>query len=228
MKKICSIFIIVFFGILLYFGAEINAKGILEHNQDKEVEFMEYAKDNRIHKFDNINKYFSLKSDMEEKADIIPKDEIFEIGKNIIITKEEVQLYKKFYELNDTGESSVNAEEYARERNALYVEAIKNGFTVTDNDIENYLVELKEQLKSCLSEEEYNDLCSAYGGEEQYWEFQHEVYQVNLPIQNYIKNIESQYKEKNEKKYTIYKLEEMWDTEFEKIKKNLVKEQNFS
>ena len=76
---------------------------------------------------------------MKSKVGKIPEKQIFEVGKNIIITRQEVQLYKKFYDLNRSGENSESAEEYARERNALYVEAIKNGYSVTEEEIEEYL-----------------------------------------------------------------------------------------
>ena len=228
MKKIYSLVILVAMGVMLYFGAEVNAEGTLGDNQNKEIEFMKYANKNHINKFSNINKYFSLKADMKSKVGKIPEKQIFEVGKNIIITRQEVQLYKKFYDLNRSGENSESAEEYARERNALYVEAIKNGYSVTEKEIEEYLKELKTQLKSCLSDEEYNNICSADGGESEYWQYEYEVYQMNLPIQNYVKDIEEEYKKKYDKQYSADEIEQMWGNEFERIKEKLVEEQNFS
>lgn len=228
MKKIYSLVILVAMGVMLYFGAEVNAEGTLGYNQNKEIEFMKYAKKNHINKFNNINKYFSVKADMKSKVGKIPEKQIFEVGKNIIITRQEVQLYKKFYDLNSSGENSESAEEYARERNALYVEAMKNGYSVSEEEIQQYLIELKSQLKSCLTEEEYNDICAAYGGEEEYWQYEYEVYQINLPIQNYVKDIEEEYKNKYDEQYSADEIEQMWGNEFERIKEKLVEEQNFS
>ena len=108
------------------------------------------------------------------------------------------------------------------------VEAIKNGYSVTEEEIEEYLKELKTPLKSCLSDEEYNNICSAYGGESEYWQYEYEVYQMNFPIQNYVKDIEEEYKKKYDKQYSADEIEQMWGNEFERIKEKLVEEQNIS
>ena len=51
---------------------------------------------------------------------------------------------------------------------------------------------------------------------------------MNLPIQNYVKDIEEEYKKKYDKQYSADEIEQMWGNEFERIKEKLVEEQNFS
>jgi hypothetical protein len=149
-----------------------------------------------------------------------------------------VAQYEEFYSIVEE-DALAKAQEYARERNALYVAAIENGFTVTDQDINNYLKEMKEEINSSRSvdqdlyayigtEDEYCVFEIAdYGTEDEYWAFEFEVYKMDLPIQNYAKSLESQYKADNASISDDLELDQMWTEEYENIKQELVEEQNF-
>jgi hypothetical protein len=97
---------------------------------------------------------------------------------------------------------------------------------VTEQEIFDYLDKLKEEIKSTLTAEEYRNLYTSYGTEEEYWDYEFEVYKINLPIQNYVSSLENQYKEAYSATDSIV-LEQMWTEEYENIKKTLVDEQNF-
>jgi hypothetical protein len=181
--------------------------------------YISYAKD--------IDSYYSKDGDMENLVEKLDDDDIFEMGKNIIISNDEVAQYEAFYENAGEDDALAKAQEYARERNALYAAAIENGFTVAEEDIKNYLVDLKEEIKSSLSEDEYQELCAKYGTEDDYWAFEFEVYKINLPIQNYAKSLESEYKATNSSITDDLELDQMWTEEYENIKQKLVEEQNF-
>jgi hypothetical protein len=181
--------------------------------------YSSYAKD--------IDSYYSKDGDMENLVEKLDDDDIFEIGKNIIISNDEVAEYETFYENAGEDDALAKAQEYARERNALYAAAIENGFTVTDEDINNYLEDRKKEIKSIISDDEYQELCAKYGTEDDYWAFEFEVYKINLPIQNYAKSLESEYKDSNSSITDDLELDQMWTEEYEIIKQKLVEEQNF-
>jgi hypothetical protein len=189
-------------------------------SEDATENYTSYAKD--------IDSYYSKDGDMENLVEKLDDDGIFEIGKNIIISNDEVAQYETFYEnAGEEDDALAKAQEYARERNALYAAAIENGFTVTDEDINNYLEDRKEEIKSIISDDEYQELCEKYGTEDDYWAFEFEVYKINLPIQNYTKSLESEYKDSNSSITDDLELDQMWTEEYEIIKQKLVEEQNF-
>ena len=68
--------------------------------------------------------YYFASSDKERVTKSIDKEEICAIGNHTIVTREQVQMYTKFYEITyDKTLSEKKAIAYAKERNALYVAA---------------------------------------------------------------------------------------------------------
>ena len=116
---------------------------------------------------------------------------------------------------------------YAEQRNALYASAIINGYGVTDEQIDSYLTELKKNLKEAITDSEYQELIKPYGSEQDYWNYEFYVYTMNLPIQNYVSDLERKYK----KNHYIYEdsieQDKKWEEKFEEIKEELVDEQKY-
>ena len=72
--------------------------------------------------------YYFASSEKERVTKGIDKEEICAIGNHTIVTREQVQMYTKFYEITyDKTLSEKKAIVYAKERNALYVAAMQNG-----------------------------------------------------------------------------------------------------
>lgn len=104
----------------------------------------------------DINDYYVESSSVDglsdsQKKEYLSRDDIYAVGKNIAVSKAEVQQYTDFY-LKD-GKDKDNAQELARkdamERNALYVAEIQNGYDVTSengNSDADAFSELKERL----------------------------------------------------------------------------------
>ena len=110
-------------------------------------------------------------------------DEIFECGKDILITKREIEVSKAFYMLKGESEKTAEKEavKYMEEFNAMYVKAIKAGFDVTDEELTIIKTELAKtiydeydrliQLCDCLAgaegvldiENRMNDVKKRYG-----------------------------------------------------------------
>ena len=75
------------------------------------------------------------------------------------------------------------------ERNALYVAAIQNGYEVTEEDIDDWLKELRTMLENDTTGA-YQSAMEGFESEDAYWEYEYEVYRVDLPIQNYVSSLQ--------------------------------------
>ena len=58
-------------------------------------------------------------------------------------------------------------------------------------------------------------------------EYEFEVYKKLLPIQKYVKSLEKEYIDKHMDESKNQDVLESWDKEFEKVKEELVEEQNY-
>lgn len=160
-----------------------------------------------------IKKYHSQKTDSD----------IFAKGKHSIILKKDIEQAKEFYLL--TGLSEQEALESAIksefEREALYQAAKKHGFNATRTEVEKYIQELQKSIEESANKEDVEAVIAQFESPEQYWKYQIAVYEKELPIQNYIKNLEKKYNETTNKEI------DNWNDYFQQLKDNLVKKENF-
>ena len=110
--------------------------------------------------------------------------------------------------------------------NALYAAAVKNGYSVTDEQVQAYIEDMKLQLESVDNSEDIQDVIDQFDSEDDYWAYEFTVYQKQLPIQNYVSALNDEYNEKAVDS-SSEEAQEEWDTYFENLKDKLVKEQNF-
>lgn len=195
--------------------------------------FKNWGMDVKKHSDNNkqINKYGDFKV---AKKGIFSSEKtklgnIEEIGKDVLVTDEQVSSAKDFY-LNkgsDPKTASKDAIEYVKEENALYALAIANGFDVTQKEVVDYVNELKQTYKESENKEDMDKVISAFKSEKEYWEYEYKVYKKLLPIQKYIKSLEDKYMQENQNKYDEDKLSSMWEKKLENIKDNAVKKQHF-
>ena len=147
----------------------------------------------------------------------------------IMLSEEDIQLATSFYELQGYDESSARteAETYLLEREALYQEAIKNGYTVTDEEVWTYLDELKKIIDSAENKEDVYAIMSAFDSEDEYWAYEFKVYQKNLPIQNYVKSLETQFYEEYSTSEKAKGIEQTCEDYFENYKQELVQQKQY-
>ena len=147
----------------------------------------------------------------------------------IILSEEDIQLATSFYELQGYDEASARteAETYLLEREVLYQEAIKNGYTVTDEEVWTYLDELKKIIDSAENKEDAYAIMSAFDSEDEYWAYEFKVYQKNLPIQNYVKSLETQFYEEYSNSEKTKGIEQTWEEYFENYKQELVQQKQY-
>ncbi len=88
------------------------------------------------------------------------------------------------------GEASAKKEavKYMAEREALYQEALAQGFTVTDEEVWDYLDTLNETINQADNKEDALKIMEQFATEQDYWDFEFLVYQKNLPIQKYVQH----------------------------------------
>lgn len=165
------------------------------------------------------------KSDKEKTiSDIVYK------GENATITKKQIEQAVDFYML--TGSSREMAEEQAvqhlKEYEALYQEAIKNGYTVTDDEVRAYIEELKQMVEIADNKEDVKEVINQFESEEDYWEYEFTVYQKSLPIQKYVKAMEQDFANLTGVDIHSSDGNERWRENFEDLKRKLVEAENFS
>lgn len=105
---------------------------------------------------------------------------------------------------------------------ANYLKAVKEGFVVTDEEIEEAIKETKEKIKGDPAEKEIEAYCKGAGiTMDEYWELQKDVYRKNYLIQKYMRECQEDFSSSQEASKGIsgdfYK-------EFEKISDKNVKE----
>lgn len=154
---------------------------------------------------------------------------IYAIGNTGMVLQKEVDQAVEYYEI--CGMNSLKAKaaavEYMMEREALYQEALRRGYSVTDAEIYNYLDELKDMMNTASNKDDVNALIEAFGSEEDYWKFQFTVYQKNLPIQKMVSDLRNQFVDEQIYSDANFDGTEDWNTYFESFKDRLVDSENF-
>lgn len=110
------------------------------------------------------------------------------------ISKEEMEYTTYFYMQQgyDEEEAKSKAKEYLTEREELYQKAVDAGYSVTDEEVEEYLDSLKELIYSSEDGEEQLAISMNYfENEDEYWDYEFLVYQKNLVIQKYNKDMDN-------------------------------------
>lgn len=117
----------------------------------------------------------------------------------ITVPQKEIDQTIEFYKLRGINDEAAaeKAENYCKIRNALYYEAIQQGFEVTDQEIYDYLEELKAVTETASNKEQYELIVEGFGDEEEYWEYEFTVYQKNLPIQKMVDHLKETFYSEN-------------------------------
>lgn len=197
---------------------------------------------NELHYIFTDNKMFTL--DIHVNTEVLDKKEIdafvdsvmlteavadllvYEKGKTVSVMKEDVERCEEHFRNLGYKDPKAAAVEYCRERMALFDAAVNNGTAVTDEEIRAYLDELRIMLEMEENKGQYEAVLSGFESEEAYWEYEYEVYRIDLPIQRYVKELEKDFMN-SEKAREAEDAGKLWGEEFERIKKSLVKEQGF-
>ena len=167
-----------------------------------------------------LNQYANVENEEET---------IYARGKNGVITNKEVEQAIAFYDTfgMSTEEARKQAILYVEEREALYQQAIEAGYTVTDKEVYDYLDELKQFIDQSENKEDAMAIIQQFDSEEDYWNYEFEVYKKNLPIQKYMAAKETEFKEVMPQSKSINEVEEEWQEYYEQIKAQAVENEEF-
>ena len=112
-----------------------------------------------------------------------------------VITTKDIEQATEFYILAGYEQSDAEdkAVEYMLQRDATYQRAIAAGYSVSDDEINDYLDDLKVTINDSINSEEAQALISQFGSEEEYWQHESEVYKINLPIEKYLESLKQEY-----------------------------------
>lgn len=144
-------------------------------------------------------------------------------GKTINIPMEEMERAVKYYQIGGSSNAAALADQYVKERNALYAAALANGYTATEDEIRQYLDELRGLLYSSENKEDIFSVIRGFGSEDEYWAYEYTVYQKEYPIIKYTEALRDEYLNNVQGTYS----EEGWQTYFANIKNALVQDQVF-
>lgn len=101
----------------------------------------------------------------------------------------------KFYEIQgyNKKEAQKLAADYVEESDAIYQKAIEAGIRVTDDEVAAEAESIKQLYHSAdldeISKEQMEAIISTFKSEEDYWEYEREVYQTLLVSQKYVNTI---------------------------------------
>jgi len=153
-------------------------------------------------------------------------------GKTAEITKKDLEMSIDNLVLSGLKEENAikEAVKLTMEREALYEEAVAEGFNVTDDEIKAYLEELKGMMDKADNKAQVDAIIKGFGSEEKYWDFEFGIYKKDLPIIKYQKALEAQYNDKDIK-LRLDTIKPTYKEGFggflEQYKEALVKDQNF-
>lgn len=152
------------------------------------------------------------------------EEAVYAVGENATVLCRDIEQAKEYYIISGLGEGKAEkrAIKQVYEREALYQEALKNGYSVTDEEIEEYLRQMRENVETAENKEEIQVIIKQFPTEESYWEYEFFVYEKNLPIEKYVQDKMADYRE-------ISRQETMegWETYYSRLKEELVEKENY-
>lgn len=150
--------------------------------------------------------------------------ELYAKGKTVEIPQLEYEQMVQYYQLNGMKEEEAkeSADIYVKERYAIYADAIQNGYTVTKEELNSYIDELKKEMHENKNKKTRQMVEEAFGTEDTYWEYEKILCKIDIPIKNYINDLGKKFQEENKNAK-----DEEWEKEFNKLKKEMVEKENF-
>ena len=178
----------------------------------------------------NEGKYLTLSSEFSRFAiDSVDAENIIAIGENILITSKEIEQAKEFYLLSGSqdDEALQLAITYMEKYESMYLEARKNGFDASDEEIDKKISELKLILPDSNVKDGLQELINAFGSEEAYWEYEKNVYRKSLPIEKYREKLQSEFLAGVHADYFTEETQNEWNEWYESFQMNLAEKQQF-
>jgi len=152
----------------------------------------------------------------------------YAVGKNGMITIEEVKVAKSSYLLQgmDEDEAEKLAADYCMKKEALYQKALREGYSITDQEVWDYVNELRAHVDEAINKDEMREIISQFDSEQDYWNFQFSLCKEELVSKKYVEQLravfESENSFDNEEEHDA-----AWREYHNKLKEEVLKEENF-
>lgn len=154
-----------------------------------------------------------------------PQNRIVAKGRDIEVSQREVTIR---CELSKYSENVVSKEEAVKElieEKALYEEAVKHGFQISDAELDREMAELKEVVKKSENSEEIQEMISAFENEDIYWEYVRERNLIKGTILAYQQSLQEQYCDKDRVKLETAAEEKEWEEYMDQVVERAVDKQ---
>ena len=161
-----------------------------------------------------------LESELKEN-----KNRIVAEGRDIEVSQREVNIR---CELSKYSENAVSQEEAVKElveEKALYEEAVKHGFQISDAELDKEMEELKEVVKASENSEEIQEMLHAFEDEDAYWEYVRERNLIRGTILAYQQSLQEQYSNTNRVKLETDVQEKEWEEYMDQVVEKAVDKQ---
>ncbi len=154
-------------------------------------------------------------------------DDLYAVGNNTSITQKDYEQTLQFQLLSglEQKEAEKEAYRYVTEREALYYQAVKAGYSVTEEEVRDYIEILKQMVEEAENREDIQQLIEQFDSEEAYWEYEVSVYMKNLPIQNYVESLQTDFYKQISSDETGS--ETAWDEYFDALKQKYAAEEEY-
>lgn len=146
-------------------------------------------------------------------------------GKNIAVGQKEVNIRCELSKYSKNVLSEEDAVQELIEEKALYEEAVKNGFQISDAELDKEMAELKEVVEASENADVVQELISAFEDEDAYWEYVRERNLIKGTILAYQQSLKEQYCEKDRVTQETEVDEKEWETYMEQVTKKAVDKQ---
>lgn len=175
-----------------------------------------------------LRKWGSILNEQSNGLKTLSEEDLYAIGESAVITKQEYEQAVAFYSLKeDKNIAEEKAGCYVKEREALYAAAVEAGYTATEEEIYDYLNNLKKMIETVDNKDEVMAVIESFPSEEEYWEYEFTVYKKNLPIEKYVQSLKDDYMKEKGLDKGLPESEMSWREHFKNIKKELVEKQNY-
>lgn len=154
-----------------------------------------------------------------------PQNRIVAKGRDIEVSQREVTIR---CELSKYSENVVSKEEAVKElieEKALYEEAVKHGFQISDAELDKEMAELKEVVETSENADVIQELINAFEDEDAYWEYVRERNLIKGTIMAYWQSLKEQYCEKDRVTQETEVDEKEWETYMEQVTEKAVDKQ---
>lgn len=157
------------------------------------------------------------------------ESELYAVGKDVVITVEEIEQAKQFYILSGKTEKEALslAVSYMEKYETMYYEATRNGYEATDEEIKAKVSEIKEMLETAEQSESMKQVMEGFESEDAYWQYEYEVYKKSLPIEKYRIKLEEEFFESNEYEQGSSDGQDVWISWYEEFQEKLAEKQMF-